>query len=154
MVRVVSLDNSAGMQSKHLRTVNDVVRFEAQHIPSNGADLNIFQTGEQVPFAVRRVFTVHANGPTERGGHAHRRCGQVMVCLTGACDVTADDGARQETIELRRPQDVLYVPPSIWAAQSYVEPGTILMVLCDQDYDERDYIRDYYAFLAYRRAAV
>jgi hypothetical protein len=137
-----------------LASLENVVFSQALRVPMSDADLNVFQTGEQVPFTVRRVFTVHANGPTERGGHAHRRCGQVMVCLTGACDVTADDGARQETIELRRPQDVLYVPPSIWAAQSYVEPGTILMVLCDQDYDERDYIRDYDAFLAYRRAAV
>ena len=101
-------------------------------------------------FTVRRVFAVRAREVSERGRHAHKQCKQLMVCLTGRCNVMVDDGKNRKSVVLARPQDALYIPASIWAEQSYREPGTILMVLCDQLYDETDYIRDYDEFLGWR----
>ena len=105
-----------------------------------------------MPFGMRRVFTVHAHEAVERGRHAHRECKQAMICLAGACDIVVDDGKVRKTISLTSPHEALYVPPSIWAEQSYLQPGSILMVLCDRNYDEADYIRNCNAFLAYRSA--
>lgn len=130
--------------------LNDVLRFDAQHLSGREADLNVYESSRCVPFVVRRVFTVHAHASADRGRHAHKQCVQVMVCLTGRCDVTVDDGKGRKTMQLARPQDALYVPATIWAEQSYREPGTILMVLCDQLYDEADYIRDYDEFRSWR----
>jgi len=44
------------------------------------------------------------------------------------------------------------IPPTIWAEQTYLQENTIVLVLCDQFYDEADYIRDYDAFLQWRSA--
>ena len=136
-----------------IATLENVRRIKAQQIPDVGADLFIYEQERTVPFPVRRVFAVYAREITERGRHAHRNCSQVMVCLAGACDVLVDDGAHRKTIALDRPSAALYVPPSIWAEQRYRQEGTILMVLCDREYDESDYIRDYDAFLAFRKGA-
>jgi UDP-2-acetamido-3-amino-2,3-dideoxy-glucuronate N-acetyltransferase len=130
--------------------IEDARCVETQLISDAEADISIYEQGLALPFPVRRVFTVHARGATERGRHAHKQCGQVMVCLAGRCDVTVDDGMDRKTVQLMRPQDALYVPAAIWAEQSYRAPETILMVLCDQLYDEADYIRDYDAFRTWR----
>lgn len=136
-----------------MRSIDDVQCIEARHAPGAQADLFGYQAAAPVPFAIRRVFTVHAREAVRRGHHAHKACSQMMVCLAGRCTVMLDDGKTRRSVELSRPQDALHVPPSIWAEQSYEEPGTILMVMCDQDYDEGDYIRDYDVFLAYRKGA-
>ena len=138
------------MSAVRMAGIEDARLLKAQHIPSPEADLIVFEDGLNLPFAMRRVFTVHTHEATERGCHAHRKCGQVIICLAGACEIRVDDGRERKTVALSDPQMALYVPPSIWAEQSYKEPGTILMVLCDRNYEEADYIRNYDAFLAYR----
>ncbi len=138
------------MNAGSMSTIEDARLLEAQHIPSSEADLIVFEDGRNLPFATRRVFTVHAHEAIDRGRHAHRQCKQVMICLVGACEILVDDGKKRKTVALSDPQIALYVPPSIWAEQSYKEPGAILMVLCNRKYDETDYIRNYNAFLAYR----
>ena len=138
------------MNTVSMAGIEDARLLEAQHISSPEADLIVFEDGRNLPFAMRRVFTVHAHEAIERGRHAHRECKQVMICLVGACEILVDDGRERKTVALSDPQMALYVPPSIWAEQSYNEPGTILMVLCDRNYVEADYIRNYDAFLAYR----
>ena len=40
----------------------------------------------------------------------------------------------------------------IWATQKYKSNNTILLVLCDQEYSEKDYIRDYEEFLNYKNS--
>ncbi len=130
--------------------ISDVDISQVKNFPSPEADLAVFEEGGNVPFAVRRVFTVHAHEPAGRGRHAHRECNQYMICLAGACKITVDDGSSRRSITLSSPDQALYMPASIWGEQNYLEAGTILMVLCDRNYDEADYIRDYDAFLAYR----
>jgi hypothetical protein len=43
------------------------------------------------------------------------------------------------------------IPPGIWAEQVYEEENSILMVLCDREYDEGDYIRDFNEFLLFKK---
>lgn len=131
-------------------TIQGIRCVEVPLFTNVGADLVVYEQERAMPFSVRRVFTVRAHDVSERGRHAHKKCRQVMACLIGRCDVTVDDGKNRKTVGLARPQDALFVPASIWAEQSYREPGTILMVLCDRLYDEDDYIRDYDTFLAWR----
>ena len=125
-----------------------LARVENHAFPE--AVLSVFEDGQNLPFALTRVFTVHAHQPVQRGHHAHRQCGQVLICLAGACTVTVDDGKERKSMTLTDPAEAVYVPPSIWGEQEYLEPGTILLVLCDRIYEEDDYIRDYEDFLSYR----
>jgi hypothetical protein len=51
---------------------------------------------------------------------------------------------------LDRPDQVLIVPPGLWRDFTALEPGTTLMVLASDPYEEADYIRDYNDFLAFK----
>ena len=117
-------------------------------------NLVVATVGEHVPFSIERVFFVgDTPAGIQRGRHAHRRHNQFFVCPAGRIEVVLDDATDRVTLVLDSPDLGLYVPPGIWAEETYVEPRTILMVLCDSPYDETDYIRDYEAFLRWRAEA-
>jgi dTDP-4-dehydrorhamnose 3,5-epimerase-like enzyme len=99
---------------------------------------------------LRRVFVVSGHGGTVRGKHAHKELTQILVCLAGSCRVTCDDGDARREVLLDRPELALQIPPGIWAEQRYIDPESVLMVLCDLPFDESDYIRDYSEFIAFR----
>ena len=102
-----------------------------------------------IPFDIARVYYMFGTTPGEsRGFHSHRRLRQFAVCVAGACDMVLDDGQVRTTVRLGDPATGVLIGPSIWREMHDFAPGTVLMVLADQIYDESDYIRDYAAFRA------
>jgi hypothetical protein len=43
----------------------------------------------------------------------------------------------------------LLILPGVWAEQKYLENSSILTVLCDQPFNEEEYIRNYDEFKKY-----
>ena len=107
--------------------------------------------GNDVPFSIQRVFTVLADIDGKRGEHAHKECNQLLTCVSGAIDLLCDDGNQRQTIKLRPDSDGVWVKSGIWAEQTYLENHSVLLVICDQPYDESDYIRDYDKFLEWKK---
>lgn len=108
----------------------------------------------EVPFPIARLFYVFGAPPgAVRGEHAHIECQQLLVCLSGAVEIRLDDGVSRRTVLLDSPARGLHVPAGIWASQTYRARGTVLAVIADRPYDEKDYLRDYDAFLRFRGVA-
>ena len=119
------------------------------HVEPNG-ELVVLEGDAVIPFNIARVFLVRSAIGKTRGRHAHRKCSQFLVCSAGRITVTCDDGFEIAAFTLDRPNLGLFIPPSIWAEQSYEETGSILTVLCDHPFEEGDYIRDYEEFKSYK----
>lgn len=120
-----------------LRTVSDI----------RGALLPIDLPGD-LPFTPRRVFFVHGVPSKEvRGEHAHRRCEQFLVCLTGSVSCIVDDGHDRREFVLSDPSMGLHMPPMTWGTQYRYSADAVLCVFASQPYDDSDYIRDYEEFL-------
>lgn len=85
-----------------------------------------------------------------RGGHAHRELHQFLVAAHGAFDVRIDDGVRQRTITLSRPDRALHLVPGIWRDLNDFTTGSICLVIASSRYDEQDYLRDYDEFRAFK----
>lgn len=115
------------------------------HGDENGV-LCVCECGKNVPFDVRRVFTVSAKAGDIRGDHVHKRCTQLLVCVSGKIRVTCDDGLVVTQHLLDHMGVGLLVPPGIWAKEEYLLDDAVLMVLCDRGYEAEDYIRDYADF--------
>ena len=115
------------------------------HFPTypdvNGV-LCVFESGRHVPFNIGRVFTVSARAGDTRGDHAHRKCTQLLVCVSGQIRVTCDNGSNVTEHLLNSKGMGLLIPPGIWAREDYVDDA-VLMVLCDRGYEKEDYLRDY-----------
>ena len=116
----------------------------ASNADENGS-LTVFEEGP-VPFAVVRTFVVRAHAGQTRGQHAHRECTQLLAVLKGEVRVTVVDGIGETVFLLSDSTEGLLIPPMVWATQEYLQDDSILLVACDQPFDEADYIRDQHEF--------
>lgn len=94
---------------------------------------------EDFPFPVKRIFHIY-NMPLKevRGGHAHKKCKQLLIAACGAVLVTTGDG---KNYVLDNPAEGLYVPPKHLLWYRFLMDGTTLLVLASEKFDKEDYIR-------------
>jgi UDP-2-acetamido-3-amino-2,3-dideoxy-glucuronate N-acetyltransferase len=99
---------------------------------------------DTLPFTPARFFIV-SNVPAGeiRGGHAHRTCHQLLVCVQGHIEVvvTHSDGSTS-LFALTSEQQGLHIPPLNWAHQIYTTTDAQLLVLASEAYEPNEYIRE------------
>ena len=136
-----------------LAVLDDAKLIPVRGMPADDRLIVPLEAERQVPFPIRRVFTVHAKRAGLVGGkHAHRVCQQLLVCVHGRCEATVcAELSERRSFMLDRPDAGLWIPASIWGEQHYLTDDAVLMVLCDQHYDASDYIRDADEYTRYRR---
>lgn len=102
----------------------------------------------KVPFEIKRLFIVDsvANGTT-RGAHAHKQCRQFLICMDGHISVHVWNGTTGSNRNLIK-GDALLIDKEVWSHQQYFNNAKLL-VLCSDEYDESDYIRDIDEFNEY-----
>jgi acetyltransferase-like isoleucine patch superfamily enzyme len=109
--------------------------------------LSVGEVNREVPFEVKRYFLVFGVPSLEtRGEHAHYECHQFLICVSGSCNVVADDGVNRQEFVLDRPELGLHLPPMTWGIQYKYSKDAVLLVLASHSYDASDYIRDYAQF--------
>jgi dTDP-4-dehydrorhamnose 3,5-epimerase-like enzyme len=127
--------------------IKSLKQIEFQRFIEDNGQLSIFQVGSNIPFDIKRVFTVLSDSGHVRGSHAHIFCSQILFCLAGEVRLTCDDGiGNKDTITLNRKSNGILIPPMIWAKQEYLVDNSLLMVICNQEFNEQEYIRDYDIF--------
>lgn len=101
------------------------------------------EAGIHIPFDVRSVvYTVDVPLVARRGGHAHHELKQFIKCVAGSVTVTTiSKNGTTETV-LTQDSDGVYIPPMTWSEQYSHTPGTVVLVMSSEHYDETDYIRD------------
>ncbi len=120
-------------------------------VEKNG-ELCVIEGGVNTAFDIKRVFTVSAPQDAIRGNHAHKKCSQFMVCVSGIIEVICDNGIEQTVYRLDTGSIGLNVEPGIWAKEKFVTENAVLMVLCDRHYEDEDYIHDYSEFISYKKS--
>ncbi len=107
---------------------------------------------KQIPFKVRRFFYVFGV-PHEkiRGEHAHKKCHQFLVGLSGTIDIETFDGKDRSLVRLNSPSQGLIIEAGIWASQFNFSNNAILGVFASEEYDPSDYIRNVKEYLEYKR---
>ena len=140
------------MTAVKLFAVRDTRAIELPcHVRTDG-EVVVAEAGAQVPFVIARLFTLQAPLGAVRGEHAHRRCAQFMLCVSGAVDIACADGREERVFSLDRGNLALLVPPTIWNTVTVRKDNSVLAVLCDRPYEAHDYIRDFGQFVAFREA--
>lgn len=113
-------------------------------------NLTVAEGCKDVPFDVKRVYWVYDVPAGEnRGGHAHKKCQEFIIALSGSFHVTLDNGLEQVTVLLNHPYQGLFVDTSTWRTLDDFSSGAVCLVLASETFDEADYIREYDAFLEY-----
>tara|TARA_B110000438_G_C15692009_1_gene597213 strand:- start:485 stop:913 length:429 start_codon:yes stop_codon:yes gene_type:complete len=126
------------------------VAIELQIITSlDKGCLGIAEFEKHVPFEIRRVFFFYdVPNNTNRGGHAHRKQQQFMICLSGCVKLNTVSAFGKNNFFLDRPSKGILLPPMTWTDICFEEPNSTVIVLTCSKYDEADYIRDFDAYLS------
>ena len=133
-------------------SIYDCSIIELPRLKNRAGNITVVNNNDNIPFEVKRVFYIYdIPGGEDRGAHAHKDCHQFLVAVSGSFEVEMDDGTNKRTITLNRPYYGLHIPPGIWAAEKGFSSGAVCLVLASHKYDEKDYIRDYRDFLAYKQ---
>lgn len=110
--------------------------------------LAVLEGLKSIPFEIKRVYWIFDTLPEQqRGFHSHKDMEQIVVAMDGSCEFELDDGKTKETVVLNRPDKGLYIGKNIWRVMKNFSYGCKLMVLASDYYDEKEYIRNYDAFL-------
>jgi dTDP-4-dehydrorhamnose 3,5-epimerase-like enzyme len=126
--------------------------FDLPGNPEGPRQLTFMELGPSAPFAVQRVYWIHAvSAGDQRGQHAHRTTEQLAISLNGRIRLRLDDGVASSTFTLDTPTRALRIPPGLWRDIEIVDPQAVMLVLASTHFDEADYIRDYGAFQAWAR---
>lgn len=103
---------------------------------------------QDIPFDVKRIYYIYDTLPgVRRGFHAHRNLQQILVCVSGSCNIHLDNGFDTAEVVLDKPNVGLYISNDMWREMYDFSEGAVLLVLASQHYDEADYIRNYDAFI-------
>jgi hypothetical protein len=95
---------------------------------------------EMLPFVVKRVFTIKANGvEIIRGGHAHKECWQFLYPSAPGVRVSFLNLGSTGSVELNL-GDGLVVPPFNWIEVTIPNESVIVNVLASHSYDKDDYL--------------
>lgn len=111
--------------------------------------LSVFEKYKK--FKIKRIFTITANKNSIRGKHAHKKCNQIFLVPKGKVEIYLTNGFKNKKIILNNKSNALHVGPMIWAKQKFLISGSVLIVICDQNYLESDYIRSYENFLKIKK---
>lgn len=128
------------MSIDKLKTINDF----------NGSLTVVNETSPNL-FPIKRIFFIY-NVPINitRGKHCHKNTKQYLICLSGSCKVSLDDGKNyKETYELNSPSKGIFQNNLIWGELFDFRENTVLLVLASEHYDEKDYIKNYEEFKTY-----
>ena len=110
-------------------------------------NLSFIEGERHVPFEIRRVFYLYdVPGGESRAGHALKTCHQFIIAISGAFDVTVDDGRERSRHHLNRSYFGLYLPPLVWREIDNFSSGSVCLVLASEPYQESGYFRNYEEF--------
>lgn len=119
-------------------------------ILDNRGNLSFVESGQHIPFAIKRVHWIYdVPGGEERGGVAYKETEEFVIALSGSFDVVIDDGQNVKRITLNRSYYGVYIPSRTWRFLDDFSTNSVAMIAASTHYNPADAIRDYNEFTAY-----
>ena len=135
-----------------MATVEDVKIVELPKFADPRGNLSFVEQLNHIPFEIKRTYWIYdVPGGENRGGHAFKQNQEFIVALSGAFDVTVDDGMRRKVFCLNRSYYGLYVPAGLWREMENFSTNSLALEFGSIHYDEKDYLRDYDEYLKMKR---
>jgi len=129
-------------------TIDDCKIIDLPKFLDARGNLSFAENYAQIPFEIKRTYWLYdVPGGECRGGHAYKENEEFVIALSGAFDVTVDDGQRKKTITLNRSYYGLYIPKGLWREMENFSTNSLALEFASTKYNDADYVRDYDEFL-------
>ena len=120
--------------------------MKIKNIQNLNCNLNVIENLKNKNFVTKRIFFLNSYKKCIRGNHAHKKCTQIFISLKGNIKIFIKNRKGSKKILLKEFKKIIKISPMNWV-KIEMEKNQTLMVICDKDFSERDYIRSYDNFL-------
>ena len=118
-----------------------------QHFDDKDGVLTIGESNKSVPFNIKRIYYINKLGKSKvRGKHAHKKLEQIIFCINGSFRLDLDDGKKKQSVKMSDPYLGIRLGPMLWHEMTDFSKDCVILVLANNFYNEKDYIRDYDEF--------
>ncbi len=124
-----------------------LIKFSAY--PEKNGTLVPFYINNSFPknFVLKRFFILYGKKKLLRADHAHSKCSQIIIPLSGEIKIKIISKNFKKVYKLNRKQKkALYVPPYNWITIYFKNNNDSLITLCNYKYDKKEYISDFKKF--------
>lgn len=115
----------------------DIVTFKDER-----GNLSVLE--DNIPFDIKRVFYIYEVDKSIRGNHRHHKTIQAVICVSGKCIISNDNGIIKQDFILDRPNKCLLLFPEDYHSMHSFSKDAILLVLASEKFDPKDYIYEAY----------
>ena len=128
--------------------ISDVKIIELPKFVDPRGNLSFAEQNNHIPFKIERTYWIYdVPGGESRGGHAYKATDEFIIAISGAFDVTIDNGKNKKTFTLNRSYYGLYIPKGLWRRMDNFSTNSLALEFADTKYDKNDYVVDYEKYL-------
>ena len=121
------------------------------YIKTSGSLLPI-EFNKKFPIIVKRIFFIFGKKNKIRGDHAHKKCVQLFIPISGKTAlIIKNKNKNREIILDPKKNKAALVPRLEWCKLRFLTKNAIIMVACNRKYEFNDYIEKYNDFLKIKR---
>lgn len=123
-----------------------VVLYDHGQIPS---EKKYWSDGDiKGDFVIKRAFSIHGvDEDAVRGQHGHMNARQILIAIHGNITVTAEHKDSFQSFSLVSPTQCVCIPPGNWIEMSKFSHDAVLLVFCDQPFENDIVVNDKNAFV-------
>ena len=101
------------------------------------------------PFQLKRIFWItDVSKEHKRGGHAHKKCKQMICCVKGSFRLIIHNGLVSREFLLDSPDYAIVIPEGVWCSLEEFADGSVVLVGASEYYNMDGYIRDFDEFMS------
>lgn len=117
--------------------------IELPKIYDSRGNLSVIENFKQLPFAIKRTRWIYGMpSGSSQNGYALRTQNQLIVALSGCCDVAICDGKCEQMFHLQRASQALLIPAMTWRSIGNFSTNTVLLILSSGEDCPEEYIYD------------
>ena len=119
--------------------------MKINNIKNKSCLISVLENLKKKNFEIKKIFFLKTKKNFIKRYKSQRKCTQNFMSLNGEIELVIKK-KKIKKIKLKEFKNFVNVPPLNWV-KIKLKKNQILMVLCNENYSEKDYIRNYNKFL-------
>ena len=127
--------------------MNEVEIIKLKSFTKKSGTLVPINFNNKFPIKVKRIFYIFGKKNKYRGNHAHKKCKQIFIPLSGKISLIMKKNDKEKKLVLNSKNNRAFLVPNlIWCRLKFLTKNAIVLVVCDRKYEFNDYIGNYTNF--------
>ena len=130
--------------------MKEIKKFKIKSFKSFSGKLVPVTFDKKFPFLIKRIFFLHGIKNKTRGDHAHKKCSQLFLLVSGKIILNIKTPNTEKKILMdKNSKYAILVPPKYWCSVKFIKKNSILMVMNDRYYEFNDYLETFNEYKKY-----